>query len=441
MSADSLLNHTLSLPCGAVLPNRLCKAALTEGVADDRLRATSRHETLYRRWSEGGAGLLLTGNVQIDRHVLERPGNVAIDLSDPSTHDGEARARLSRWARAGTIGGNHLWMQISHAGRQSPRYVTTRPLAPSAEQLGLLGNFARPRALTEDEILDLIRRFAGAAVIARDTGFTGVQIHAAHGYLLSSFLSPVTNRREDAWGGVLENRARMLIQTVRAVRKAVGSDFPVAIKLNSDDFRKNGFSNDECVQVVRWLNDEALDLLEVSGGNYEQPVLLGHAGEATTATPLRESTRRREAYFLDYAEHIRAVAKMPLMVTGGFRSRAGMQAALDEGACDLIGIGRPLCTHTEAAGGLLRGEIDALPTYEKTLKLAERGLFSPTSKLTALKFVNIFGAQGWYYLNLFRLADGLAPDLQRGPLSAFFGYLFSEYAKAWKLHRARRRHD
>ena len=136
MSADSLLNHTLSLPCGAVLPNRLCKAALTEGVADDRLRATSRHETLYRRWSEGGAGLLLTGNVQIDRHVLERPGNVAIDLSDPSTHDGEARARLSRWARAGTIGGNHLWMQISHAGRQSPRYVTTRPLAPSAEQLG-----------------------------------------------------------------------------------------------------------------------------------------------------------------------------------------------------------------------------------------------------------------------------------------------------------------
>ncbi|MGQ0622492.1 MAG: NADH:flavin oxidoreductase/NADH oxidase family protein [Panacagrimonas sp.] len=435
----ALLREPLHLPCGATLSNRLCKAAMTEGIADEHLRATSRHETLYRRWSEGGAGLLLTGNVQIDRRVLERPGNVTIDVTDPITTDAEARARLIRWTKAGTVGGNHLWMQINHAGRQSPRYVTTQPLAPSAEQLGLLGNFARPRALTEDEILDLVQRFAKVAVIARETGFTGVQIHAAHGYLLSSFLSPVTNRRGDAWGGSLENRARALIETVRATRKAVGMDFPVGIKLNSDDFRRGGFSNDDCIQVVRWLNDESVDLLEISGGTYEQPVLIGHAGDAGTAVPKRASTRQREAYFIDYAERIRAVAKMPMMVTGGFRTREGMESVLSEGACDVIGIARPLCTHTDVAGALLRGEIRELPAFERSLQLAAGGLFSPASSVMLFKMINIFGALGWYYLNLFRLADGLGPDLQRGPLSAFFAYTASEYRSAWRMHRARRK--
>ena len=422
-----------------MLPNRICKAAMTEGLADMHLRATPRHETLYRRWSEGGAGLLLTGNVQVDRRVLERPANVAIDVTDSKTTDAEARERLRRWTVAGTVGGNHLWMQINHGGRQAPRYVTNTPLAPSAEQLGILGNFGKPRALTEEEILDLIQRFAKVAVIARDTGFTGVQIHAAHGYLISSFLSGVTNRRTDAWGGSLENRARFLLETMRATRKAVGADFPVGIKLNSDDFRKNGFSNEDCIQVVRWLNAESVDLLEISGGNYEQPALLGHQGDTATAAPQRESTRKREAYFIDYAERIRAVAQMPLMVTGGFRTREGMEAALAENVCDVIGVGRPLCTHTDVAGALLRGEIRELPAFEHTLKISQKGLFSPTSPVMLFKMLNIFGSQGWYYLNLFRLADGLGPDLQRGPLSAFFAYIASEYAAAFRMHRARRK--
>lgn len=202
------LAQPLRLPCGAVLGNRLCKAAMTEGLGDSRLRATARHERLYEAWSEGGAGLLVTGNVMIDHRVLERPGNVAIDPSFAPSVDAEARARLRAWAAAGTRGGNALWMQVSHAGRQSPRYVTRQPVGPSDVQLDLLGNYARPRALREDEILALVKRFADVAVIARETGFTGVQVHGAHGYLLSSFLSPVTNRRTDAWGGPLENRAR-----------------------------------------------------------------------------------------------------------------------------------------------------------------------------------------------------------------------------------------
>ena len=427
----ALLSSPLTLPCGATLPNRLCKAAMTEGLANPRLQATPELATLYRRWSEGGAGLLLTGNVQIDHNVLERPGNVAID-----GNGGEEALRA--WAKAGTVGGNHLWMQISHAGRQSPRYVTTRPLGPSAVQLDMLGNYAKPRAMTEAEILDFIQRFARVSVTARDTGFTGVQIHSAHGYLLSSFLSPVTNRRTDAWGGSLENRARFLLETVRAVRKAVGADFPVALKLNSDDFRKGGFSHEDCLQVVRWLNDESLDLLEVSGGTYEQPRLLGFDGKAESAAePQRATTRAREAYFLDYAEAIRKVAKMPLMVTGGFRSTAGMEAALQEGHCDVIGLGRPLCTDTDAPARALRGELPVMPAYEKSLKLGKARWLSGASPIFLFKIINVLGQQGWYYQQIARLGRGLQPDLQRGVLKAFLAYLYDEYATAFRRWRAR----
>ncbi len=429
------LAQPLSLACGARLANRLAKAAMTEGLADDWLRATARHETLYRLWSEGGAGLLLTGNVQVDRNDLERPGNVAIDQSAPPTYSPEARKRLSSWARAGTVAGNQLWMQISHAGRQSPWYVTRQPLAPSAVQLKLLGNYARPRALTESEILAIIGRFAFAAMVARESGFTGVQIHGAHGYLISSFLSPVTNVREDAWGGPLENRARFLLETVRAVRRAVGADFPVALKLNSDDFRKGGFSHEECLKVVGWLNDEPLDLLELSGGTYDQPRLIGAEGRAEDAVPVRASTRAREAYFLDYAANVRRVARMPLMVTGGFRTRAAMESALD-GDCDVIGLGRPLCWMPGFPRRLLARELDRIERMEDRLKFAERGWRSPASSLVPLRMLNAFGAQSWYYCQLFRLADRGAADMDLGMLSALREYLGDELATARRVHRA-----
>jgi len=429
------LSRPMGLPCGAVLSNRLAKAAMTEGVADPQLRATPRHETLYRTWSEGGAGLLLTGNVQVDRDDLERPGNVAIDPSDPRTVSVEARDRLARWARAGTVAGNHLWMQISHAGRQAPWYVTRRPKAPSAVRLELLGNYCTPRALTEDEILDLVRRFAGAAVVARETGFTGVQVHGAHGYLLSSFLSPVTNLRTDAWGGSLENRARFVLEVVRAVRRAVGADYPVALKLNSDDFRKGGFSHAECLQVVQWLNDESLDLLEVSGGTYEQPRLLGAEGRAGDALPVRASTKAREAYFLEYAAAIRQVARMPLMVTGGFRSRAAIEAALERD-CDVVGLGRPLCWQPDFPRRLLAREVDHVERLEERLRFAARGWRSPTSRLMAMKMLNAFGAMSWYYCQIFRLADGRPADANRAMLSTLVEYLRDELSAARRMRRA-----
>ena len=408
-----------------MLPNRLGKAAMTEGLADPMLRPTARHQRIYRRWSEGGTGLLLTGNVQIDRYCLERPGNVALDGNG-------GLDELRAWARAGTSGGNHLWMQLAHAGRQAPRYVTGAPVAPSAVQLRLLGNYAQPRALTEMEILELVQRFAAAARTARDAGFTGVQIHSAHGYLLSSFLAPVTNRRTDAWGGSVENRARFLIETLRATRKAVGADFPVSVKLNSDDFRKGGFTNEDCLRVVELLNAERLDLLEISGGTYEQPRLLGEEGDAATAAPMRESTRKREAYFIDYAEKIRAVARMPLMVTGGFRSRVAMEEAL-VGACDVVGIARPLVSDPACSGKLLRGEIAELPAHERVLAARRRARrsFMP-------KALGALGDTTWYYIQIFRLADGRTLDPRLTGGGALLRYLWDEQTTAWKMRRARR---
>ena len=435
------LKQPFTLPCGVVVPNRLCKAAMTEGVANSKLQATQRHATLYKRWAEGGAGILITGNVLIDRNILERPGNVSIDPA-PEHGEPDGMDALRTWAKAGTSNGNHLWMQISHAGRQSPRYVTNQPVGPSAVQLELLGNYAPPRALREDEILDLIQRFARVARIAKEAGFTGVQVHGAHGYLLSSFLSPVTNQRTDQWGGSLENRARFLLEAVRAVRKAVGPAFPVAVKLNSDDFRKGGFSNEECLQVVKWLNDEKIDLLEISGGTYEQPRLLGHTGAADSVKDeqpaQRESTKKREAYFLNYARAIREVATMPLMVTGGFRSREAMEEALSDGVCDVIGLGRPLCTHPDTPKQLINGKIDRAASFENMLKLTDKGIFSPASPVLPLKLINVLGAQAWYYQQIFRLADGLEAKPSMSLIGAFFKYLFNEWTTAFKVKRSSR---
>lgn len=425
---SDLLQQPLTLPCGAVLPNRIGKSAMTEGLADERLHATEGHNRLYRRWSEGGSGLLITGNVQIDRRILERPGNVAID-SD------EGKDQLRAWAKAGTANGNHLWMQLAHAGRQSPMYVTTKPLAPSPVKLKMLGAYATPKAMTVDEIKDFIKRFAFAAKVAKETGFTGVQIHAAHGYLLSSFLSPVVNQRTDAWGGSLENRARFLLEVIRATRAAVGPEFPIGVKLNSADFQKGGFSHEDSLQVAKWLNEEGLDLLEVSGGSYEQPSLVGGSGREKHADPnKKESTRNREAYFLEYARDIRKVVDMPLMVTGGFRSREVMEGALESKDCDIVGLGRPLCTETDFPRRLFEGTTDQAPRHELNLKIGT-GRFGWNSNSFTMKILNVFGHMGWYYMQLLRIGNGKEPNLKLTALGGLLGHFKNELICAWRIRK------
>ena len=440
-AGKSSLNTHLDLRCGAQLQNRLGKAAMTEGLSDELNRATDRLVTLYRRWARGGAGLLLTGNVQVDRRYLERPGNVVVDGKQSL----EQMARLERWAQSVEGTDAVLWMQISHAGRQSPKSVAREPVAPSAVPIAMPGGqFAKPRALRADEVEDVIARFAHTADVARQTGFGGVQIHGAHGYLLSEFLNPRVNRRDDQWGGSLENRARLLLRVVAAVREAVGPSFPVAVKLNSSDFQKGGFSFAECLRVVEWLNDSELDLLEISGGSYEQPRMMdldgmeapvetGESEGAPAPDTRRESTRRREAYFLEYAEQVAGVAEMPLMVTGGFRTRAAMEAALESGAADVIGVARPLCVEVDGPRELLEGSRPELTSFEKTLRLGPGRWLGPQSPSDLIKAVNGFGAMAFFYENLDRLGDGLEPRRDLGLLSALVRHQRGENRMAQSL--------
>jgi 2,4-dienoyl-CoA reductase-like NADH-dependent reductase (Old Yellow Enzyme family) len=384
----NLLDCPLDLPCGATLSNRVAKAAMSEGLADSGNHSTPRLETLYRRWAGSGAGLLLSGNIQVDRWHLERPNNIVID-------DESGRAQLARLADAGTSRGAHFWAQLSHTGRQVSSYINPAPLSCSDVEIDVMRNagfsFAKPKPMTEVDIGHAIDQFAFAAKEVKDAGFTGLSIHAAHGYLISQFLSPLSNRRTDRWGGSLENRARLLLEVIVAIRRAVGPQFPIGIKLNASDFQKGGFTNAECVELVKLLNGVGLDLLELSGGSLEQPKVVGVTLKDEGEDGPRASALRREAYFVAFAGSVRNVASMPVMVTGGFRSFAGMVEAQKGGDLDVVGLARPLIAEPEAPRHLLAGEIDKLLSPEATL--------------------NVFHILPWNYMQVERLADGLDPDL------------------------------
>jgi 2,4-dienoyl-CoA reductase-like NADH-dependent reductase (Old Yellow Enzyme family) len=403
---SEILSQPLILPCGATLPNRIVKAAMTEGLATPLGSPTRELERLYGLWSDGGAGLLLSGNIQVDADHLERPGNVIIDREP----DEAMRQALASWAKAATRGGNHFWAQISHAGRQTQKIVNPHPKAPSAVKLGLPGGqFGEPVALTVAEIEDIVRRFGVCAGAVKAAGFTGVQVHAAHGYLLSQFLSPRSNQRDDQYGGSLENRARALLEVVASVRAAVGPDFPVAVKLNSADFQKGGFAFKDSLQVARWLEQASVDLIEISGGNYEQPRLLGVEGiEAVEDQHVKQSTLMREAYFVDFALAMQRQVSIPLMVTGGFRRRDAIEQAIASGGADLVGLGRPMCVVTDAPKQLLEG-LEELPRFEAQLSLFPPWL-SFLTRLKTLRPLAIFGVQYWFYAQLDKLGRNGRPE-------------------------------
>lgn len=413
--AETTITTPRTLPCGVVLKNRLAKAAMTEGLADSMGVPTQGLVRLYQGWAEGGCGLLITGNVIVEPDHLERPGNVVLAgaLSDA------AKAAFKAWTQAGTADGTQVWAQISHAGRQTQKLVNPRPKAPSAVKLGLPGGqFGEPQAMTQAEIEATITAYVDAARTCQTVGFTGVQIHAAHGYLLSAFLNPLANQREDDFGGTLANRARPLLEIVRRTRQAVGPGFAIGVKLNSSDFQKGGLTTEDSVTVATWLQDLGVDLLEVSGGNYEAPEMMGMEGlDPDAPRPTKSaSTLAREAYFFEFARGLRAKVKMPIMLTGGLRTRAGMQAALDEGI-DVIGIARPLTVDLRAALPLLNGTSDHLPAWEAQLQ--ERpGLFGPKSPFKLIRTIQGFAGIYWYYGQFYRLGRGQDAAPALAPLKA-----------------------
>ncbi len=407
----SLLASPLRLPCGVALPNRLAKAAMTEGLADRHNRATEAHARLYRRWAGGGAGLLITGNVQICRRHLERAGNIALD----GAPDALGTIRLGQMARAACALGAVAVVQLSHAGRQTPAAINPRPQAASAVPVALPGRqFGFPVEMPDSAVDALAGRFAAAARACQEAGFSGVQLHAAHGYLLSGFLSPLANRRRDRWGGSLANRARPLLGAVRAVRAACGPGFLVSVKLNSADFQRGGFDIADSCAVAAMLEAEGIDLLEVSGGNYEAPRMVGlgglePAGPADRPQDPEARTAAREAYFLAEAARLRAATRVPLMLTGGFRTGAAMEAALGEGVCDVIGLARPLVVAPDAPARLLADPSCRLPAAEPSAAFGP-GPFGRHSRWPVARMLNGVATQAWFYQQILRLAEGLEPD-------------------------------
>ncbi|SMD36105.1 2,4-dienoyl-CoA reductase [Reichenbachiella faecimaris] len=393
------IHSSLKLPCGAVLDNRLAKAAMTERFSDSDLKPNQKHYTLYEKWAKDGSGLLITGNVLLDSSHLESAGNVVMnEVSMPE---------LKLWAAAATANGNHCWTQISHSGRQTSIFNNLRPVSASNVKLKKLGFFAKPRTLLEDEILQLIEQFAEASRISKEAGFTGVQIHAAHGYLISQFLSPNTNLRTDSWGGSLENRTRILFEIIRRTRAKVGSNFPISVKLNSSDFQKGGFSEEDSLWVIKKLDELGVDLLEISGGTYEN-------AEFLLAENVRQSTKNREAYFLDFAEKVRKQSSIPLMVTGGIRTLSFCNTALQEGLLDVVGMARPYLLYDDFAKRFLSEELTP----------------EPFTIRTGIKAFEDMAEAGFYNLQLDRLGRGGSVYLGYSPARSAFHLVKHEFVKA-----------
>lgn len=397
----------LALPNGSTLSNRLAKAAMSECLGDLRHRPTDRLPRLYRRWADSTAGLLVTGNVMVDRRAIGEVGNVVVE-------DDRDLPALRAWAEAARSGGAQVLAQLNHPGRQVLAGLGNSAVAPSALRVrGAAGIFRTPRELTESEIEELVGRFATSAGVMVRAGFDGVEVHAAHGYLISQFLSPATNLRTDGWGGSAQKRRRFLLEVVRAVRREIGPGATLAVKLNSADFQRGGFSEDESAEAVQALAAEKVDLVEISGGTYESVAFMGQP-----ATPLKASTARREAYFLEFAARVRQDLPMPLMLTGGFRSAGGMSEAIGSGAVDMIGLGRPLALEPDLPRRLLDGTATHSTARHRTLGIAR---FDGMTDLI------------WHTTQLQRMGLGKDPAPDRHPLLTLAEY--SGHLAPYSLHR------
>lgn len=398
---SGFVNENLTLPSGTVLKNRLAKSAMSEALGTIDHHPTRELVRLYDRWAKGGTGLLITGNVMIDRRALGEPGNVVVE-------DERDLDMLKAWADAGKQNGTEIWMQLNHPGKQSPSLLSPEPVAPSAIPFAppLNRAFNKPRALTGAEIEELIQRYANTAEIAKKAGFTGVQIHGAHGYLVSQFLSPLHNQRGDQWGGSIENRMRFVVEVYKAIRERVGTEFNVGIKMNSADFQRGGFTEAESMQVAETLSDLGMDLIEISGGTYASPEMTG----VNANKNVKASTRAREAYFMDYAEKVRERVKVPLMITGGFRTTEGIEEALASGAMEVAGLGRPLALDPEFSNKVLAGE--SVVSNVKPIK-------------TGIKLVDKMAMMeiSWYTRQLARIGKGKDPLPNEGGFSALMKVL------------------
>ena len=386
-----------TLPSGAILKNRIAKSAMSENIGTLSNAPTKTLINAYKVWAKGNPGLLITGNVMIDSKAIGEPRNVVVE--DYTHFD-----LLKAWAKTVEGTGIHLWPQLNHPGRQAFGSINREVVAPSAVPLKMGGAskmFKLAIPLTEEAILDIIKRFGNSARIMKEAGFTGCQIHGAHGYLVSQFLSPISNTRTDQWGGPLKNRARFLLEVYREIRQQVGPDYPIGIKINSADFQRGGFTEVESMEVVQFLSREGMDLIEISGGTYEKPTMV--KGNR------KQSSIEREAYFLDYIEKARKITDKPLLLTGGFRSVKVMEDALAGGKLDMIGLGRPFCLYPNLAQDIFDGKETRFDTPVPTIGI------ELLDKMGGVELP-------WYELQIQRLGKGKKP---KPNLAGIWAFLFT----------------
>lgn len=315
---SSILFTPLTLPCGVILKNRIAKSAMSDSLGDGCGNPTDAQIKLYKHWAQGGLALSIIGEVQGSPRFAEKPGNLVLAPSSDLE-------RFRSLADAGETNNANLWVQLGHAGAMADAPISS-PKGPSALDLPGL----KCAELSLDEIGAIPAEFARTAALAQQVGFGGVEIHAAHGFLLNQFLSPLFNKRSDAYGGSLENRMHLLLEVVDAVRLAVGPRFPVGIKLNATDQLEGGFQQDDALRVVEALDAKAIDLIDISGGTY------------FPGAPSSSDRAGTGPYFVEFAERTRAKTNIPLMVTGGFKTFDQAEAAVSEGKADVVGLARAL---------------------------------------------------------------------------------------------------
>ena len=323
---ENLLFTPITLPNGTTIKNRFFKSAMSEGMGTRDFQPKKNIATLYKRWAEGGTGLIITGNIMVDPKGTAEPGNIVFDKNSNMEI-------LKNWANQGQQHGAKVMVQLNHPGKQAPKTVSKQTVAPSAVPLGngLNKLFSTPRALTTSEVEELVQKFVTSAKIAKEAGFSGVQIHAAHGYLISQFLSPHDNRRTDKYGGSLENRMRFLKEIYLGMREELGKDFTIGIKINSTDFKEDGLTEEDSLKTIIELANLGLDFVEISGGTYERPAMMGATSKSTN-----------QVFFAEYSKKLKQKIEIPVVVTGGIRSINAMNTLLNDNTTDFIGIARPL---------------------------------------------------------------------------------------------------
>lgn len=325
---------------GMAMRNRMIRSATWEGMCKQDGRPTKKLIDWYRNLAQGGIGLIISGNTTVRPEGKQVPGTMGIHTDDFAGDYEDLTSTVH------DVGGK-IAVQLVHAGGQTDTNNAGRqPLAPSAVQIDQFPEM--PAELTKDEINDIVAAFGEGARRAKAWGFDAVQLHGAHGYLINQFLSPLTNRRTDQYGGSIENRSRFLLEVYRKVREMVGADYPVLIKLNAADNLDGGLEIDDAVYAAKKLTEAGIDAMEISAGTQA-------SGEKS---PARQKINKpeKEAYHLELARRIKEAVSCPVMVVGGFRSYEVAEKAIEKDGMDYIAMARPLIREPGLVNRWLKGE-------------------------------------------------------------------------------------